>query len=205
MPRESDNEIQVTLPDGSSRPFPVGTTVGQVAESIGPGLARAALAGKVDGQAVDLGHPLENSASVELLTFSSDEGKEVYWHSTAHIMAQAVQDLYPGTKVTIGPPIGSVRGTKYRSPRMRENISSSQEPCCRSRIISSGLGFLDLSRRTKWCRWLSVQPMTIWITSCSSPSVMSDGTATRRQIGGLALSTQFEIQHAQFVLSSHIA
>ena len=105
MPDSVDSGIQVSLPDGSSKPFPAGTTVLQVAESIGPGLARAALAGKVDGQAVDLNRTLDADASVELLTFSSDEGKEVYWHSTAHIMAQAVQDLYPGTKVTIGPPI----------------------------------------------------------------------------------------------------
>jgi threonyl-tRNA synthetase len=105
MSDSADSGIQVSLPDGSSKPFPAGTTVLQVAESIGPGLARAALAGKVDGQAVDLNYTLDADASVELLTFSSDEGKEVYWHSTAHIMAQAVQDLYPGTKVTIGPPI----------------------------------------------------------------------------------------------------
>ncbi len=101
----SIDNITVTLPDGSQKDFPAGTPILQVAESIGSGLARAALAGKVNGQAVDLSYPLGEDAEVELLTFGSDDGKEVYWHSTAHIMAQAVQDLFSDTKVTIGPPI----------------------------------------------------------------------------------------------------
>jgi threonyl-tRNA synthetase len=107
MPDSNNGSIQITLPDGSRKAFQAGTTLAQIAEAIGPGLARAALAGKVDGQAVDLNCAVERDASVELLTFSSDEGREVYWHSTAHIMAQAVQNLYPDTKVTIGPPIES--------------------------------------------------------------------------------------------------
>ena len=97
--------ITITLPDGSTKEIERGTTVLQVAESIGAGLARAALAGRVDGQAVDLSYPVASDAAVEILTFSDDDGKEVYWHSTAHVMAQAVQDLFPTAKVTIGPPI----------------------------------------------------------------------------------------------------
>ena len=103
----SNHSITITLPDGSSKEFPAGVTILQVAESIGAGLARAALAGKSNGKAVDLSHPLQEDASVEILTFSTEDGKEVYWHSTAHIMAQAVQNLFPETKVTIGPPIES--------------------------------------------------------------------------------------------------
>ncbi len=77
----------------------------EVAESIGSGLARAALAGKVNGNAVDLCHRIEADAELAILTFRDDEGKQVYWHSTAHVMAQAVQDLFPSAKVTIGPSI----------------------------------------------------------------------------------------------------
>jgi threonyl-tRNA synthetase len=105
MCSDRNGQITVTFPDGSKKPFAVGTTVRKVAEAVGSGLARAALAGKVDGESVDLNHQLEKDAKVEILTFSSDDGKEVYWHSTAHVMAQAVQDLYPDAKVTIGPPI----------------------------------------------------------------------------------------------------
>ncbi len=97
--------ITIALPDGSTKEIERGTTVLQVAESIGAGLARAALAGRVDGRAVDLSYPVASDAAVEILTFSNDGGKEVYWHSTAHVMAQAVQDLFPDAKVTIGPPI----------------------------------------------------------------------------------------------------
>lgn len=97
--------ITIALPDGSTRQMARGTTVLQVAESIGAGLARAALAGKVNGQPVDLSYAIPEDASIEILTFASDAGKEVYWHSTAHVMAQAVQDLFPDAKVTIGPPI----------------------------------------------------------------------------------------------------
>jgi threonyl-tRNA synthetase len=100
-----NGNIAVTLPDGSRKGYCTGVTILQVAESIGSGLARAALAGKVNGRAVDLSCALDDSVELEILTFSSDAGKEVYWHSTAHIMAQAVQDLFPDVKVTLGPPI----------------------------------------------------------------------------------------------------
>jgi len=97
--------IKITLPDGSHKEVDAGTTVLQIAESIGTGLARAALAGKVNGKPVDLSYAIQDDAALEILTFSSDGGKEVYWHGTAHVMAQAVQDLFPDAKVTIGPPI----------------------------------------------------------------------------------------------------
>ena len=103
----ANREITVTLPDGSKKAYEAGTTVQQVAESIGSGLARAALAGKVAGRTVDLSHVIEDDADVSILTFRDDDGKEVYWHSTAHVMAQAVQDLFPEAKVSIGPPIES--------------------------------------------------------------------------------------------------
>ena len=103
----ANREITVTLPDGSEKVYEAGATVQQVAESIGSGLARAALAGRVDDRVVDLNHAIDEDSNVSILTFRDDDGKEVYWHSTAHVMAQAVQDLFPEAKVTIGPPIES--------------------------------------------------------------------------------------------------
>lgn len=101
----ANGDITVTLPDRSQKTFPSQTSIKEVADAIGPGLSRAALAGKVEGMPVDLSALLESDALVEILTFAAPEGKEVYWHSTAHILAQAVQDLFPDVKVTIGPPI----------------------------------------------------------------------------------------------------
>lgn len=103
----ANRQITVTLPDGSEKVYEAGATVQQVAESIGSGLARAALAGRVDDRVVDLNHAIDEDSNVSILTFRDDDGKEVYWHSTAHVMAQAVQDLFPEAKVTIGPPIES--------------------------------------------------------------------------------------------------
>lgn len=95
----------ITLPDGSQRHFDTPVTVEQVALDIGPGLAKAALAGKVDGQLVDTSYLLENDAQVALITAKDPEGLDVLRHSCAHLMAQAVQQLWPNTQVTIGPTI----------------------------------------------------------------------------------------------------
>ncbi|QJD31100.1 threonine--tRNA ligase [Methylococcus geothermalis] len=95
----------VTLPDGSRREFDHPVTLLQVAESIGPGLAKAALAGRVDGRLVDLSHRIETDAQVALVTARDPEGVEVIRHSTAHLLAQAVKALYPQAQVTIGPVI----------------------------------------------------------------------------------------------------
>ena len=97
--------LQVTLPDGSSRSFDQAITVHDVAADIGPGLAKAALAGKVDGRMVDTSFLIERDAKVAIITSKSEEALEIMRHGAAHVMAQAVQELYPGTQVTIGPPI----------------------------------------------------------------------------------------------------
>lgn len=96
--------IQVTLKD-DVRSYEPGVTVYEVAKSIGAGLAKAACAGRVDGEAVDLRTPLTKDCKVEILTFDSTDGKHAYWHTTAHIMAQAVQHLFPEAKFAIGPAI----------------------------------------------------------------------------------------------------
>ncbi len=98
-------EIKVSLPDGSALPFAPGVALTTVAEAIGPGLAKAALAARVDGRLVDLDHRLAADAEVVFVTWRDDDGQTIYRHSTAHIMAQAVQALFPEAKVTIGPPL----------------------------------------------------------------------------------------------------
>lgn len=96
---------QITLPDGSSRQFDTPVSVFDVAADIGPGLAKAALAGKVDGEMVDTSFVMADDAALSIITAKSDEALELIRHDAAHVMAQAVQELFPGTQVTIGPAI----------------------------------------------------------------------------------------------------
>jgi len=99
------SDITITLPDGSQKTVPCGTTALQVAESIGARLAKAALAARFNDQVIDLTRPLEEDGSLAILTFKDAEGQDVYWHSAAHIMADAVVRLFPHAKPTIGPAI----------------------------------------------------------------------------------------------------
>ncbi len=98
-------EIEITLPDGSKKSHPKGVTGFDIASSIGPRLAEAALSIKVNGNLYDLNRPILEDTNIEILTTENEETKSIIWHSTTHIMAQAVQELFPGTKVTLGPPI----------------------------------------------------------------------------------------------------
>ena len=95
----------ITLPDGSQRQFDQPVSVMDIAADIGPGLAKATLAGKVDGTLVDASHVISNDAEVAIVTSRDEEALELLRHDAAHVMAQAVQELYPGTQVTIGPAI----------------------------------------------------------------------------------------------------
>jgi threonyl-tRNA synthetase len=95
----------VTLPDGSSRSYDNPVSIADVAADIGPGLAKAALAGKVDGEMVDTSFRIDRDAELSIITGKSEEALELIRHDAAHVMAQAVQELYPGTQVTIGPAI----------------------------------------------------------------------------------------------------
>lgn len=97
--------IHVTLPDGSVKAFESGVTVEDVAASISPSLKKQAVAGKVDDRVVDLNREIEKDATVKILTLKDEEGLEVYRHSTAHLMAQAIKRLYPDVKLGIGPVI----------------------------------------------------------------------------------------------------
>ena len=98
-------DITITLPDGSAREYPSGVTAGDVAASMGRGLAKAAVAAKVDGDWFDLTRPIDHDATVAIVTDNTEAGREVLRHSTAHVMAQAVTDLYPGAEYAIGPAI----------------------------------------------------------------------------------------------------
>jgi len=94
---------QVTLPDGSVRSFDKPVTVADVAADIGPGLAKSALAGRVNGQLVDTAYLIEEDADIAIITGRDDEGLEIIRHSTAHLLAHAVNELFPDAQVTIGP------------------------------------------------------------------------------------------------------
>ncbi|MDF0693760.1 threonine--tRNA ligase [Aquirufa ecclesiirivi] len=97
--------IKITFPDGNIREYNSGVTPMEVALSISEGLARNVLAAKVDDQVVDASTPIQTDAHVQLLTWNDTEGKKTFWHSSAHLMAEAIEALYPGTKFGIGPAI----------------------------------------------------------------------------------------------------
>ncbi len=97
--------INITFPDGSVRQFESGVTPFQVAESISPRFAADVLASKVNGEEWDISRPIDADASIELFKWDSPEGKHAFWHSSAHLLAEALQELYPGVKFGIGPAI----------------------------------------------------------------------------------------------------
>ena len=118
--------INITLPDGSQRQFPQPVTVAEVAASIGAGLAKAALAGKVDGKVVDTAYKLEQDAQLAIVTAKDADGLEVIRHSTAHLLAYAVKQLYPEAQVTIGPVIenGFYYDFAYKRPFTPEDLQA---------------------------------------------------------------------------------
>ena len=97
--------MKITLKDGSVKEYAESMSVLDIAKDISEGLARAATAAKVNGEIVDLRTEIKEDSDLELLTFDSQDGKGAFWHTTAHIMAQAVKRLYPETKLAIGPSI----------------------------------------------------------------------------------------------------
>ncbi|HSN20897.1 MAG TPA: threonine--tRNA ligase [Usitatibacter sp.] len=118
--------VHITLPDGSVRQFERPVTVGEVAASIGPGLAKAALGGKVDGRLVDLSHTVDRDAKLAIVTDKDPEGLDLIRHSTAHLLAYAVKELFPDAQVTIGPVIenGFYYDFSYRRPFTPEDLAA---------------------------------------------------------------------------------
>ncbi len=115
----------ITLPDGSKREFADAVSVMEVAQDIGPGLAKATLAGRVNGELVDASTRITDDAKLSIITARDEEGVEVIRHSTAHLLAMAVQDLYPGAQVTIGPVIenGFYYDFAYERPFTSEDLT----------------------------------------------------------------------------------
>ena len=116
--------IAITLPDGSRREFPGPVTVAEVTQSIGAGLAKAALAGRVDGQMVDTSYSIDRDAKLAIITDKDADGVDVIRHSTAHLLAYAVKELYPDAQVTIGPVIdnGFYYDFAYKRPFTPEDL-----------------------------------------------------------------------------------
>ncbi len=117
--------IHITLPDGSIRPYEAGVTGHQIAASISEGLARNVLAACVNGEIWDSSRPIHADASVQLLTWNDDAGKETFWHSSAHLLAEAMESIYPGIKFGIGPPLEN--GGFYYDVEMPEGEVLTQE------------------------------------------------------------------------------
>jgi len=99
------SEVKITLPDGSSRNYSDGVTGLAIAQSIGEGLARNALSIEVNGEIWDLSRPIHKDSSIRIFTWNDKGGKYAFWHSSAHLLAEALEALYPGVKFGIGPPI----------------------------------------------------------------------------------------------------
>ena len=116
--------IQITLPDSSKRDFAESVTVAEVAASIGAGLARAALGGKVDGKVVDTSYRIERDSTLAIITAKDADGLDLIRHSTAHLLAYAVKDLFPDAQVTIGPVIenGFFYDFSYKRPFTPEDL-----------------------------------------------------------------------------------
>lgn len=134
--------IKIRFPDGQEKEYPEGVTAGEIAEGLGAGLARAALAALIDGEMVDLSRPLSHTGEIRLLTFDDPEGREVLRHSTSHVMAQAVQRLFPRVKLAIGPAIedGFYYDFDVPQPFTPEDLTRIEEEM--GRIIAADYPFL---------------------------------------------------------------
>jgi threonyl-tRNA synthetase len=187
----------VTLPDGSQRRFDQPITVDEVAASIGPGLRKAALAGRVDGKLVDTSYRIERDANVAIVTDRDPDGLSIIRHSTAHLLAQAVKQLFPEAQVTIGPVIedGFYYDFSYKRPFTPEDLSAiearmaelakADEPVAR-RVMSRDAAvqfFKDLGEFYKAeiiggipaNEEISLYGQGDWVDLCRGPHVPSTG------------------------------
>lgn len=125
--------INISLPDGSTRQYDAGVTAMDIALSISEGLARNVLAAKVNGAVWDLTRPIQSDASVVLFTWNDQEGKNTFWHSSAHLMAEALEELYPGIKFGIGPPLDN--GFYYDIDTGDTQISPADIPAIEKKML----------------------------------------------------------------------
>ena len=125
--------IQISLPDGSKREYEAGVTALDIAKSISEGLARNVLSAKVNGAVQDAFKPINEDSELQLLTWNDDEGKNTMWHSSAHLLAEALEDIYPGIKLGIGPPIDD--GFYYDVDAGDRVISSEDLPAIEKKML----------------------------------------------------------------------
>ncbi|SDR68400.1 threonine--tRNA ligase [Christiangramia echinicola] len=137
--------IKITLPDGSIKEFEDGTTPMEVAKSISEGLARNVISAKFNEETVETSTPLNTDGNLILFTWTNEEGKKAFWHSTSHVMAQAIQDLYPGAKLTIGPAIE--RGFYYDVDFGGHKISENDFKKIEDRMLEIARGKHDFQMR----------------------------------------------------------
>ena len=138
--------IKITLPDGSIKEFEKGTTPMEVAKSISEGLARNVISAKFNNTTVEVSTPLTTDGSLTLYTWNDEEGKKAFWHSSSHVMAQAIQDLYPGAKLTIGPAIEN--GFYYDVDFGDKKISENDFKKIEDRMLEIARGKHDFNMRS---------------------------------------------------------
>ncbi len=137
--------IKITLPDGSIKEFEKGSTPMEVAKSISEGLARNVISAKFNNETVETTTPLNTDGNLVLFTWKDNEGKKAFWHSTSHVMAQAIQDLYPGAKLTIGPAIE--KGFYYDIDFGDQKISDNDFKKIEDRMLEIARGKHDFQMR----------------------------------------------------------
>ncbi|SMO88469.1 threonine--tRNA ligase [Gracilimonas mengyeensis] len=141
----ADQQITLTLPDGSEREYSSGVTGLEVAQSIAAGLARAALSITVNGDIRDLDRPITEDAEIAINTWDSEEGKYTFWHSSAHLLAEAIQELYPEAKFGIGPPIEN--GFYYDIDFGDEQVTQEDLPKIEKKFIEKARQKSEFERR----------------------------------------------------------
>ncbi len=137
--------IKITLPDGSVKEYQSGITPAQVAQSISEGLARNVLSASFNGKTVESVTPLTTDGSLTLYTWDNPEGKKAFWHSSAHILAQALEELYPGIKLTIGPAIAN--GFYYDVDFNGKPISEKDFPAIEAKFLEIARGKHEFKMR----------------------------------------------------------
>ena len=189
--------IHVTLKDGSVKEFEAGVSVIDVAKSLGAGLAKAACAGRINNQVVDLRTPINEDCNLEICTFDDEDGKKAFWHTAAHVMAQAIQHLYPEAKFGIGPALENgwyydIGGVKPFTPDqfaaieaemkkiVKENIPVEKRIITveEGRTIFAGQDYkLELLEEYAEKGWeLSIYTQGDFTDLCAGPHLMSTGT-----------------------------
>lgn len=196
MEKTEVKNIQITFPDGSRREYAAGVTGLDIAKDLSNSLAKKALAVKVNEHVRDLTRPIAEDAEFQILTFDDPEGRDVFWHSSAHVMAQAVLELFPGTKLAIGPPIDEGFYYDFDSPepfsdddlekiekRMKQIVKANHEfsrrECSKEEAISL-FGDKDEDYKLELISELEDEQITVYshdtfVDLCRGPHIPSTG------------------------------